>query len=366
MRQLLFRFIPPLIARQSPLWIDILEEHRVLHYFYLAVPGLLTATYSLLAPNLNPSLAIILYKAAIIYSIVMLTMGVISALRAYNDFYDQYYDFAKEVPIKTVIQTAVVLVVIFSILIIIAIFLDVPLLALAGVIMVIVSIAAYLFREPLLGFSASLQLSMNHMLAIGDWIEMDRFGANGVVEDINVTSTKIRNWDNAIVNIPTYTLIQNPFNNWKSMQSREARRIQQPIYIDQTSIAFLSQEQKSQKLAQIEELYETLTPEIRENSGFEGARPADLETRDQITNLELFMAYATQIIAGHPQTRADYSIYMRQQDPTPEGLPLETFFFTRATDFVPYHAVQREIFSHLLAVLPQFGLRPYQLIAGSR
>ena len=359
---LLNRFIPPLMARQSPLWTAILEKRRVLHFIALTVPGLLVAGAAQIAPNLNPTLATVLYKLAFIYSIIMLMLAAASALFAYNDYYDQHYEFARNVPIKTVIQIGVASVFVIGGLFIAAILLEVPLVALAGAVAALTAIAAFMFREPMLGLASSIQLSANHMVALGDWIEMPNYGVDGIVEDINITSVKVENWDNATVNIPTYSLIQNSFTNWSSMQSKEARQIKRQIYIDQTSIAFLSEEQREALLDQISELYENMPKVRQKNRGMQGVTPDDLREREQLTNLELYMAYATQIIAAHPQTRTDYSIYVRQQAPSPQGLPVETYFFTRDTDFIPYHAVQREIFSNLLATLPQFGLRPYQIL----
>lgn len=359
---LLNRFIPPLLARYSPLWTEILERRRVLHFIALTVPGLLVAGAAQIAPNLNPTIATVLYKSAFIYSIIMLSLAVASALYAYNDYYDQHYEFARDVPIKTVIQIGVVSVFVIGGLFIVAILLEVPFIALAGAVAALTAIAAFMFREPMLGLAASIQLSANHMVALGDWIEMPNYGVNGIVKDINITSVKVENWDNAIVNIPTYSLIQNSFTNWRNMQSKEARQIKQPIYIDQTSIAFPTEEQREALFDQVGELYEKLPQARQKNRGMQGVTPGDLRKRERLTNLELYMAYATQIIASHPQTRNDSSIYVRQQAPSPQGLPVETFFFTKATDFVPYHAVRREIFSNLLAALPQFGLRPYQIL----
>ncbi len=359
---LLNRFIPPLMARQSPLWTAILEKRRVLYFIALTVPGLLVAGAAQIAPNLNPTLATVLYKLAFIYSIIMLMLAAASALFAYNDYYDQHYEFARDVPIKTVIQIGVASVFVIGGLFIAAILLEVPLVALAGAVAALAAISAFMFREPMLGLASSIQLSANHMVALGDWIEMPNYGVDGIVEDINITSVKVENWDNATVNIPTYSLIQNSFTNWSSMQSKEARQIKRQIYIDQTSIAFLSEEQRGALLDQISELYENMPKVRQKNRGMQGVTPDDLREREQLTNLELYMAYATQIIAAHPQTRTDYSIYVRQQAPSPQGLPVETYFFTRDTDFIPYHAVQREIFSNLLATLPQFGLRPYQIL----
>lgn len=361
-RALIFHFIPPLLARHSPLWAEILTEHNVLHYLYLAVPGLLVAFIAQLTPDYFSGLATIIYKGAILYCVVMIMMSLISTLYAYNDFYDQKYEFAKQVPIKTLIQSAVALIIVFAVLIMIAVLLGVPLLAMAGIIAGLGAVAYYLFREPLLGFTASLQLSVNRMLGIGDWMEMAQYGVDGEVIDINLTSTKVRNWDNAIVNVPTADLIRNPFRNWQSMQSEAARRVLRPIYVDQETIAFVTKEQKGALLGKISHLYENLGAAMRENDGLQGITPAGLEARDDLTNVELFMAYATLVIAGHPQTRADYNLFVRQQDPGQQGLPLELLFFTRATDFVPYYAVQRKIFSHLLAALPQFALRPYQVM----
>lgn len=359
---LLNRFIPPLMARQSPLWTDILTKRRVLHFIALTVPGLLVAGAVQIAPTLNPTIAKVLYKSAFIYSIIMLSLAAASALFAYNDYYDQHYDFARDVPIKTVIQIGVASVFVLGGLFIVAILLEVPLIALAGAVAALTAIAAFMFREPMLGLASSIQLSANHMVALGDWIEMPNYGVDGIVKDINITSVKVENWDNAIVNIPTYSLIQNSFTNWRSMQSKEARQIMRSIYIDQTSIAFLTEEQREALLDQISELYENMPKARQKNRGMQGVTPDDLREREQLTNLELYMAYATQIIAAHSQTRTDYSIYVRQQAPSPQGLPVETYFFTRDTDFIPYHAVQREIFSNLLAVLPQFELRPYQIL----
>ncbi|MFN2141190.1 MAG: mechanosensitive ion channel family protein [Candidatus Promineifilaceae bacterium] len=362
-RWLLYRFIPPLLINRSPLWEDILDRHHFLHFLYLSVPGWLVSIIAEHSRGWNNWTATLVAKSANIFSIVMVTAAILSALAAYNEFYDQRYAFSKDVPIKTVVQAVDVLVVVFSFLLIVAIILNVPLLAMAGVFAVIAGIAYYLFKVPLLGFSASLQMSMNRMLAIGDWIEMPSANANGYVEDINLTSTKVRNRDNSLVNVPTYTFIESPFQNWQTTQSGQKRRVERHMYIDQRSIAFVTAEEKAQKTAVIETLYNELQPEARQNIGMEGVRPEDLRARDAVTNLELFMAYATMVIAGHPQTHSESDVYARQEAPSPQGLPVGLYFFTRAAAFVPFYAVQREIFSHMLAVLPDFDLRPYQIIS---
>lgn len=364
-RWLLLRSIPPLLARHSPLWAGILEKRRVLQFLYLTVPGLMAALLIQFSTGVSDPLSALLYRGALVYSFVMLAAAIASALYAYGDYYEQHFDFAREVPIKTLIQVAVVILAILTGVLVLAVILGVPLLALAGVLAAVGAVAYYLFREPLLGFTASLQLSTNRMLGIGDWIEMKQFGVDGQVEEINVTSTKVRNWDNAIVNVPTYALIQNPFQNWRDMQNRQARRIQRALVLDQLSIRFASEALVQQKKAEIAELYEELPRGAQQNAGFQGVRPSDLRQKHALTNLELFMAYATCIIAAHPSTRVEETMYVRQQAPSAEGLPVELYFFTRAADFVPYHAVQREIFSHLLAVLPQFDLRPYQIVQSS-
>ena len=363
-RWLLYRFIPPLLINRSPLWEDILDRHHFLHFLYLSVPGWLVSIIAEHSRGWNNWTATLVAKSANIFSIVMVTAAILSALAAYNEFYDQRYAFSKDVPIKTVVQAVDVLVVVFSFLLIVAIILNVPLLAMAGVFAVIAGVAYYLFKVPLLGFSASLQMSMNRMLAIGDWIEMPSANANGYVEDINLTSTKVRNRDNSMVNVPTYTLIESPFQNWQTTQSEKKRRVERHMYIDQRSIAFAAEDEKAQKTAVIETLYDELPPQAQQNIGMEGMRPDDLRARDAVTNLELFMAYATMIIAGHPLTHSDADVYARQEAPSPQGLPVGLYFFTRAAEYMPYYAVQREIFSHMLAVLPDFDLKPYQIIGG--
>jgi miniconductance mechanosensitive channel len=364
-RWLLFHFIPPLLARHSPLWEDILAQRPVIRYLSLSVPGFVAAFITLIGTPVNQSIANLVYKGGIGFSLAMIMMAMISALYAYNDFYDQHYDFARQVPIKTVIQTAAAIIVIMFILLILAILLGVPLVALAGVVAAIGAIAYYLFRQPLLGFSASLQLSMNHMLGLGDWIEVSQYGADGIVEDINLTSTKIRNWDNTIINVPTADLVSYPFVNWEPMKEKKARRLDLPIYIDQTSITFVSGDALTEMLQIVEERYNGLPKEIRETDSVEHVKPTNIKARQEWTNLELFIAYATIYMAGHPLTRKDYAVYLRQDDPSPQGLPIATYIYTSSTDFMSYYNLQHEIIGHLLAALPQFGLKPFQLLSST-
>ncbi|MFN2134605.1 MAG: mechanosensitive ion channel family protein [Candidatus Promineifilaceae bacterium] len=363
-RWLLLRFVPPFLDRHSPLWAGILQKWPVLRRLYLATPGILVAVISQIAPIENQSLERLLFRSAVAFSIIMLTGAAISALFAYADYYEQHFEFANQVPIKTVVQVTAVVLVVMALVGIVAIWLGVPLLAMAGLVAAIGAIAYYLFQEPLLGFTASLQLSMNRMVAIGDWIEIDAYDVDGWVEDINVTSTKVRNRDNAIVNVPTYDLIRQPFLNWHDMQDRQARRVRRAIVLDQLSIRFMDREAAEPLIEQIEELYEKLAQDVRRIEGLQGLTPQALRQRERLTNLELFMAYATCVIANHPDTRTDQMMYVRQEAPSAYGLPVDLYFFTHVTEFIPYYAVQRDIFSVLLAALAQFDLRAYQVVQG--
>ena len=221
------------------------------------------------------------------------------------------------------------------------------------------------FKDTILGFVAGIQLSANQMITLNDWIEMDSFKANGSVEEISLTTVKVRNFDNTVSMIPAYALVQNAFVNWQGMSDSGGRRIKRSVNIDVNSIRFMTDEE-IESLKSIRILREYLFEKSKEINTFNEALDdiPHLGNVRQMTNVGIFRAY----LAAYLRTNKDIHSYMmfmvRQLEPTPEGLPLQIYAFTNNTDWVFYEGVQADIFDHIYSIMPLFDLRPYQALSG--
>ncbi|MGR6831501.1 mechanosensitive ion channel family protein [Aliivibrio wodanis] len=221
------------------------------------------------------------------------------------------------------------------------------------------------FKDTILGFVAGIQLSANRMITLNDWIEMDSFKANGSVEEISLTTVKVRNFDNTVSMIPAYALVQNAFVNWQGMSDSGGRRIKRSVNIDVNSIRFMTDEE-IESLKGIRILREYLFEKSKEIDTFNEELDdiPHLGNIRQMTNVGIFRAY----LAAYLRTNKDIHSYMmfmvRQLEPTPEGLPLQIYAFTNNTDWVFYEGVQADIFDHIYSIMPLFDLRPYQALSG--
>lgn len=203
------------------------------------------------------------------------------------------------------------------------------------------------FKDTILGLVAGVQLTANDMLKKGDWIVVSKSGANGEVIDVSLTTVKVRNWDNSVTTVPPYTLISESFQNFKPMQQSGGRRVMRSVYIDLNSIKFCSQSQLS---------------ELKEK-GF--IVDEDIEDARHTVNIELLRNYLERYLETNPNVETKMTHMVRQLQPTPQGLPLELYFFTNNTEWVTYEHIQSAIFNHVYAVISEFGLAMYQAPSGN-
>lgn len=224
-----------------------------------------------------------------------------------------------------------------------------------------------IFRDSILGVVSGIQINLSDLLRKGDWIEIERHHADGTVLDITLTSVKIRNWDKTISVIPAYDLITNSFKNWRGMEESGGRRIKRSLFIDQQSIRFLT-EDEIERLSKIEilkpymdEKRKELASEFTAKYGKDAA-PSELDMVNSrhLTNIGTFRAYCTAYLRSLGGVAQNMTLMTRQLQPTPEGLPLEIYAFTNKTEWITYEGIQADIFDHLIAVLPEFGLRLFQ------
>jgi miniconductance mechanosensitive channel len=223
------------------------------------------------------------------------------------------------------------------------------------------------FKDPILGFAAGVQLISNRMLKNGDWIEMPKYGADGSVLDITLTTVKVQNWDNTITTIPTYALINDAFKNWRGMEESQGRRIKRAINIDMNSICFCTPEmlERFAGIGCIADYVQQKNREIARYNADLGDLAREAANTRRLTNIGTFRVYANAYLQNHPMINTAMTLMVRQLAPGANGLPLEVYAFCKDKAWVNYEAVQADIFDHLLAIADEFGLKIYQNPAGA-
>ena len=222
-------------------------------------------------------------------------------------------------------------------------------------------------QDTLLSFVASVQLTSNDMLRVGDWIEMPQVGADGDVVDITLHTVKVQNFDKTIVSIPTWRLMSESFKNWRGMQASGGRRIKRSLYIDASGVRFLHDDEEV-RMTQVRLLTDYISRKQAELKAWNEAQgnTAQLSAnRRRMTNLGTFRAYALAYLKSHPDIQPNMTCMVRQMQTTAQGVPLEIYCFTRTTAWADYERIQGDIFDYLLAVLPEFGLSLYQQPSGN-
>jgi miniconductance mechanosensitive channel len=236
-----------------------------------------------------------------------------------------------------------------------------PLLLLSGL-GAISAILLLVFKDPILGLVAGIQLSANNMLSIGDWLEMPKYGADGDVIDIALTTVKVRNWDKTITTIPTYALISDSFKNWRGMTEVGGRRIKRCIYLQMSSIGFLDEKTLNRlyKADLLAPYLESKLAQIKDNNSSSKTDMSILLNGRRLTNIGTFRQYLVSYLKTHPKIRQDMTLIVRQLQSSNLGLPMEIYAFTNTTNWNEYEDIQSDILDHVLAVLHEFTLQVHE------
>ena len=352
--------------RSRATWDDTLVEHNVFGRLVQVVPALVIFAGTPFVPGLQDSLVQLIRNVAMGYLVLMLTLGLTAMLGAAQTIYETL-PVAKDRPLKGFVQLLQIVVWILGGVMIVAAVLDrSPLLLLSGF-GAMTAILLLVFKDTILSLVASVQLTAQDMVRVGDWIEMPQFGADGDVVDVQLHTIKVQNWDKTITTIPTHRLISDSFKNWRGMSQSGGRRIKRAIFIDVSTIRMQTQDEvdRFMRFALLKDYIKAKEQELADyNAGLEVEVDADVNRR-RLTNIGTFRAYAFNYLKNHPRIRKDMTLIVRQLAPGPEGLPLEIYCFTTTTAWAEYEDIQSDIFDHLLAVVPEFDLRLYQKPAGS-
>jgi miniconductance mechanosensitive channel len=347
-------------------WDDHLVANRLFMRMTLIVPGLI---FHLFLPTIfyGHASGIAFARGVLnIYFIIVVVLVVEALINSLHDIY-RSFGISREIPLKGFVQVLKIVLVGTCLILVIAVVINrSPIYLLSGL-GAITAVLMLVFKDPILGFAAGVQLISNRMLKNGDWIEMPKYGANGDVLDITLTTVKVRNWDNTITTIPTYALINDSFKNWRGMQESQGRRIKRAIYIDMNSIQFCSSEmlERFSRIHYITEYMRRKNQEIDQHNFELGTQALDAANTRRLTNIGTFRAYATAYLKNHPMINTDMTMMVRQLASTQHGLPLEVYAFCRDKIWTNYEAVQSDIFDHLLAIAGEFDLKVYQFPAGT-
>lgn len=359
------RTIDALIRRTNTDWDDALIERRVLHRLAHLVPGLVIYRLAPLALVGHARLQEIVDTGVQVY-LVLTSMLVIDALMSTTVDIYRSTKTSREISIKGLMQfLKVILYFLCGVFVVSVLLGKSPFYLLSGL-TALTAVLLLIFRDAILGLVAGIQLSVNRMVARGDWIEMPKYGADGDVLDVTLTTVKVQNWDKTITTIPTYSLISESFKNWRGMQDSGGRRIKRSVHIDISTVKFLDEQmiERFGKIQYITDHIERKKQELAEYNEFNQVDLSHLANGRRMTNVGTFRAYVEAYLKNHPQISQEMTFLVRQLAPTPKGLPIEIYVFCKDKVWANYEAIQGDIFDHILAIIPVFDLQAFQEPAG--
>ena len=345
-RHLVIPAVHKITSRTKATWDDYLFNERMMTSFCRMIPPIM---FYLLLPfvfNNIPQVLDILLKGCLIYLVITTLMLVNSFLNSLYEISNEH-ETLRNRPLKGIYQMINLVAIGIGIILIISILIDQNAATILAGLGASAAVLMLIFKDSILGLVAGVQLSANDMLRPGDWITMPKYGADGDVLEVSLTTVKVRNFDKTITTIPPYALVSDSFQNWRGMRETGGRRIKRSIFIDMTTVHFCSEREK----------------EMFASRGWIDEAQAKPET--QVVNLYVFRNYLQNYLKEHPRTHKELMIMVRQMQPTSEGLPLEIYCFSNTTVWPEYEQIQGEIFDHILAVIPEFGLRIFQRPSGN-
>ena len=346
-------------------WDDILVEKHIVKRILYFIPLILL--YVLCSPILTGTSLLTLSQTLISFLFLIAGMMLLDAmLNALLAIYGKSA-IAKEISITPFVQVLkLVLYFVTGILLLSLLLQKTPLYFLSGL-GALTAVLMFVFKDVLMGFVAGIQLIANKMVAPKDWIEMPKYGADGDVLEITLTTVKVQNFDNTITTIPTYALINESFKNWRNMNLSGGRRIKRYINIDLGSIKFCSSEMLEQfKCIQLISQYiQNRQEEILVYNKKHQVDESTLVNGRRLTNIGIFRSYVEAYLRQHPMIHKDMTFLIRQLSPSENGLPIEIYVFCKDTNWTAYEAIQADIFDHILAVVTEFDLRVFQEPSGS-
>lgn len=339
-RRAIIPLVKKVIRHTRMSWDDILFNDELLRDCSHLIPPILIAVLMPFAFSHEDPVLKFLLKVNAVYLVAVFAKMLCTFLSSLYELSNRQ-DRLKNHPLKGIYQMLKIVVICIALIIVVSILVNKNPTSVLAALGASAAVLMLVFKDTIMGLVAGVQLSANDMLRPGDWITMPKYGADGDVVEVTLTTVKVQNWDKTITTIPPYALVSDSFQNWRGMRDSGGRRVKRSIYIDMRSINFCNEEQMA---------------EFEQKGWLEG-----VEREDKfVVNLHIFRNYLENYLRHHHSVNQNMIVMVRQLQPTAQGLPLELYFFSDGTDWVPYEHLQSEVFEHVFAVLPTFGLRVFQ------
>lgn len=365
-QKILIKVFKNLISKTSTKFDDFLLEHKLPDQIARIIPlnivislvPLIFYDFTQVIPTVNTLLDI--------YTIVLGIYIFRSVLRSIRD-YLKTKDSFKDKPIDSYVQVMVIVLYFVAGLLIFTTLTGRSVLAFFTTLGAASAILILVFKDTILGFVASIQVTINDMVRIGDWITMDKYGADGDVIEISLTTVKVQNFDKTITTIPTYNLISDSFKNWRGMTSAGGRRIKRAIRIKISTIKYLSDEDihRLKKVSLISDYLNTKKTEIEQNNSERNIDRSVLINGRNLTNIGVFRVYIDEYLKSNPNLHTGMTMIVRQLEPQDDGLPLEIYTFTNDVKWKNYENIMADIFDHIFAAVSYFDLEVFESPASS-
>ncbi|MCK5512860.1 MAG: mechanosensitive ion channel [Deltaproteobacteria bacterium] len=365
-KRLILKGLAHIIVRTETKWDDIFLKRKVFDKLSHLAPAVVLYIMMPLALEGYDRLIAFATGVVFLYMIIIGVLAIDSFLNAVHDIY-LTMEVSKEIPIKSFIQILKVVIYFVAIIFIISTILNkTPLYFFSGL-GALTAVLLLIFKDAILGFVAGIQLAANKMVSHGDWIEMPKYGADGDVLEVALTTVKVQNWDKTVTTIPTYALISESFKNWRGMQLSGGRRIKRSVYIDINTIKFCTEEmiERFSKIRYIAEYMEKKKKELAEYNAAHQLDDSVPTNKRQLTNVGTFRAYVVSYLRNHPMINQEMTFLIRQLALAEHGLPIEIYVFCKDKVWAHYEAIQSDIFDHILSIVPEFDLKVFQNPAGS-
>ena len=347
---------------------DLIVDRKIINKMMHMIPAILiyiSLPFAFSAEE-TPKILIVLQKLCQIYIIAVSLRFINASLNLIHEIYNKKDSF-KNKPLKGFIQILQVTVFFIGVILIISILINKSPVSLLAGLGASAAILMLVFKDTILGFVAGIQLSANDMLRAGDWITMSKYGADGTVIEVTLNAVKVRNFDNTITTIPPYALVSDAFQNWRGMSESPGRRIKRSINIDMNSVHFCTPEmlEKFRKISLITDYIDGKEQELDEYNEEHHIDSSIWVNGRRQTNLGVFRAYLVRYLRSLPEVSKELVCMVRHLQPTDTGIPIELYCFSSNKVWVEYEGIQADIFDHVLAVIPEFGLSVFQNVSGA-
>lgn len=364
-KRIIINTIAQIVKKTKTQWDDIILKKKVFNRLAHFAPAIIVH-YTIGIAFINSPNAVELIQSIIYVYMTIVAMIVINTfLKALNEIY-LHLPFSKNRPIQGYIQLINIFIIIVGIILIYSHLSGNSVKGILAGLGALAAVIMLVFKDTILGLVASIQLSANNMVKIGDWISMPSHKADGTVEEITLNTVKVQNWDKTISTIPTYALVSESFSNWRGMEESGGRRIKRSINIDMRSVSFCSADQieKFKKIYYLSSYIKEKTEELNtfnEKLPIDGSIPVNGR---RITNIGTFRKYIEEYLKDHPKIHNDMTFLVRQLQPTENGIPMEIYVFSNDQAWANYESIQADIFDHILAVISEFDLEVFQNPSG--